>query len=279
MKVFSFLKTVLDEVLADIPGKKKAEKMARADEKAELLQKSYGKLAVANEAIDYSDPATRYAYIRRYVCSHANMVADLIGQTPALRDTFAKQEKVSVCCIGGGPGSDLIGVLKYVEDADVSPKLMFWLFDREQAWNDSWADLNGKLDRDVSTNFATLDVTKPESYSKNSKYLKSDVFTMVYFVSEVFFCRDDAAEFFKKLFANAKSGALFLFIDNSVTTFYEWFDQMWKKAGLKKLAGADSVTMSMPTAEDKSELGEHLIAMDGYPKLSGKVAYRVLKKE
>jgi SAM-dependent methyltransferase len=279
MKVFPFLKTVLDEVFADIPGETNAAKVALADKKAEELRAAYAGLASAKAAVNYKDPATRFAYILRYVCSHANMVANLVGETAALREVFATQAKVSVCCIGGGPGSDLVGVLKHVENADVSPKLMFWLFDREQAWSDSWADVNEKLDREVSTNFTQFDVTDPASYGPHAKYLKSDVFTMVYFVSEVFFRRDDAAPFFENLFAKAKPGALFLFIDNSSSQFYDWFDALWKSAGLKKLAGSDSMTMWMPTEEQKSDLGEHLIAMQGSPKLMGSVAYRVLKKE
>lgn len=278
MRVFPFLKTVLDEVLADIPGNTMPERQALADERAQDLMTGYGKLTTAKTPIDYKDAATRYAYIRRYVCSHANMVAYLIGETPALRDVF-KQPKASICCIGGGPGSDLVGVLKHVEAADLAPKLTFWLFDREQAWSDSWADVNDKLDREVSTNFTKFDVTDPDSYMPHAKYLKSDLFTMVYFVSEVFFCRDEAAAFFENLFAKAKSGALFLFIDNSSSQFYEWFDEMWKKAGLMSLASENSVTISMPNEEQKSDLGPHILMMKGYPKLQGSIAYRVLRKD
>jgi hypothetical protein len=278
VKVFPFLKTVLDEVWDSLPAATPAKKKALVQAQGQALRAKYAKLATAKAPIDYEAPATRYAYIACYVSSHANMVADLIQETPAFANLF-KQPKVTVCCIGGGPGSDLVGVLKHVENAGLDPKLMFWLFDREQAWSDSWADVDEKLKRQISTYFTKFDVTDPATYTPHSKYLQSDLFTMVYFISELNHCRDDARPFFENLFAKAKDGAMFLFIDNSSSEFYDWFDATWKAAGLKLVTSNDSVTMRIPNEEEKTDLGQHFQNIDGVPKIKGSIAYRVLRKE
>jgi hypothetical protein len=206
------------------------------------------------------------------------LVAKLIGSTPALSKLFEKP-KASVCCIGGGPGSDLVGVLKHVESAEIDPKLMFWLFDREQAWSDSWADLNDKLDHEISTCFIKFDVTDPETWTPHLKYLQSDLFIMMYFLSEVHHAHKEAGAFFKNVFAKAKKGAHFLYIDNSASEFYDEFDNLWTGAGLTKVDANDSVTMKMPLDEQTSDLGGHLKKMGGWPKLDASIAYRVLRKD
>ena len=277
MKVFQFLKTVLDEVWEAMPAKTAHDKKPLVQAEGQTLHAKYAKLAMAKEPIDYERPATRYAYIACYVSSHANMVADLIQGTPELAKLF-NNPKITVCCIGGGPGSDLVGVLKHVENAGLEPKLMFWLFDREQAWSDSWADVNEKLKREISTYFIKFDVTDPTTYAPHSKYFQSDLFTMVYFISELNHCKDAARPFFENLFAKAKQGAMFLFIDNSYSGFYSWFDDTWKAAGLTLVAFNDSVTMQVPTDEEKKDLGQHYQIMSGQPKLQASIAYRVLQK-
>jgi hypothetical protein len=206
------------------------------------------------------------------------MVADLLGQHDVFRELF-QEEKVQVACIGGGPGSDLLGVLKFVEDAGLTPQLKFFLYDREQAWSESWSDVDDKLGRKISTYFQPFDVTEAATYAQNSKYLNSDLFTFIYFASEIHGLRDKAAPFFKQLFERAKRGAIFIYVDNASSVFFQWFDKQWKGTSMEVIASSDDTALRLPNDEQKTDLGEHYLRMDGNPKLSGRVAIRILRKK
>jgi hypothetical protein len=267
---------VLDEVWTQLPGTEE-EKKAAVQEKGIYLREYYKELAKTGKAVDYLDPATRYAYLCCYVSSHANMVAELLERHPELGALF-QEDRVQVACIGGGPGSDLLGVLKFAEKNRLTPQLKFFLYDREQAWSESWSDVDDKVDRKISAYFQPFDVTKPAEWSQNVKFLTSDLFTFIYFASEVHGVRDKAAPFFQHVFERAKTGAMFLYVDNAAPVFFEWFDKQRKGKGVDVIASEDSLSLSLPNDEQKTDLGEHYYRMDGNPKIIGRVAVRVLRK-
>lgn len=127
MKCFKLIKDVLDEIYAELPA---ADRDARIRAELTALSKSYKTLLRA-PVIDYANPAARIAYIFRYVTSHANMVYQIIDTCDELRKCLDKS-RVVLTCVGGGPGSDLLGVLKYLEENGKFPQLSCWLLDRER---------------------------------------------------------------------------------------------------------------------------------------------------
>jgi len=52
------------------------------------------------------------------------------------------RDEVEVACIGGGLGSDFLGALKYLMEGGLTPRVRCWSFDREQAWTESWSDVD-----------------------------------------------------------------------------------------------------------------------------------------
>ncbi|MGI9302310.1 MAG: hypothetical protein ACR2RB_06330 [Gammaproteobacteria bacterium] len=126
-------------------------------------------------------------------------------------------DSVRISCVGGGPGSDILAVLKYLsESADVEPvkKLTCYLLDGEQAWADTWAELDDSISGDLNlkTIFQPLDVCEPESWAYQKKFLTADLFTLSYFVSEVHHLDNDGAvsHFWATLLDGIKPGALFV---------------------------------------------------------------------
>jgi hypothetical protein len=106
MNVFQLIETVLTEAYEAIPGSE-AKKDAAITAALESLGAQYSKLLSAG-CLDYSNPATRFAYIHRYTTSHANLVYSIVGKSGALGPLFDR-DKLSIACIGGGPGSDFFG--------------------------------------------------------------------------------------------------------------------------------------------------------------------------
>jgi SAM-dependent methyltransferase len=275
VNVFQLVKQVLDEQYDSIGGTEEERDIAIRT-RIKVLMERYSKLAEEN-SVTYRKPLTRFAYIYKYVTSHSNLTYKMLLGAGALRKLFL-QDQVIVSCIGGGPGSELLGILKYMADIEDMPPLRCYLIDREIGWADAWSDVDEKAlsDCKVSSYFIPMDVTDPENWSAHTKYLKADLFTMVYFASEIFCVRDKAMPYFENLFRSMKPGAFILYIDNNAPTFTDWFDSLASKHGLKVVA-ADTLVIEMTYDEQKKDLGDYLEKF-GPVKLKADVAYRVLKK-
>lgn len=275
MNCFQIIKSVLDEAYSQIPGNEE-EKDSLIKAAIDYLSGEYKRLLDGIQ-IDYSNPITRFAYIYKYVTSHANLVCTIIENSDELNIIF-DQDKVNVACIGGGPGSDFLGILKYLMRNEKTPKVKFQLCDREKTWAESWSDVDDKVDPTftISTSYLPLDVTNPLDWRSHTKYFQSDIFTMIYFMSELSSLRDYANEYFANLFSKAKSNALFLFIDNNNPEFYDWFDELAQEHGIEIIKSRET-SMTAPLDENKYDLGEYYEKFS-YPKLRANVAYRIGRK-
>ena len=278
MNCFKLVKSVLDEQYDAIPGKE-SEKDDAIRKKLDYLSSKYAKLGSGGKhEIDYADTVTRFAYIYRYVTSHADYVCTLIDDT-GLAKLF-DEKKVNISCIGGGPGSDLVGVLKCVEKSGKTPALRFTLLDKEATWAESWYDVSEKLSTMTSlqtdVSFLPFDVSDEAIWKSHRKYLNSKLFTLLYFVSETYCLRDKAAKYYEDLFENAASGAYFLYVDNDASCFSDWFDGLWKASKIKLVEGK-SCTIWTEFGEEKKDLGGYYKKFSD-PKLKAQIAYRVLQK-
>ncbi len=132
-----------------------------------MLKDRYSNLIKKRSPIDYSDPATRLAYIYKYVTCHSNLVYTRIERLSDLGDLF-DNDAVRVVCVGGGPGSDFLGILKYCVEYGKNPKLKCSLFDREIAWGETWEDVDDKISvgdkLHTRTVYQPLDVQDPKTY-------------------------------------------------------------------------------------------------------------------
>jgi hypothetical protein len=274
MNCFQLVKSVLDELYVRIPGKTDSDKDNKIEKMLRILENKYANLS-DGVVIDYRDMATKFAYIYKYVTSHANLVFQTISGSKQLI-SILDGDKINVTCIGGGPGSDLLGILKYVMKKDLSPFLRCTLFDGEQSWGECWNDVDEKLETclRISTFCQPLNVYQRESYCDTQKYLNSDLFTLVYFMSEIYSHRDESQDFFSNLFENAKRGATILYIDNNNSKFYDWFDTLVEEHSWAILNSDETYMQIDDYSEEKRDLGEYWEKF-GSPKIKANIAYRV----
>ncbi len=278
MNCFQLVKKVLDETYAKIPGTASS----RKDAVKRALRHLAGEYArfMRGVNIDYEDPAVRFAYVYNYVTSHTCIVYDAISLCDELRALFNKP-RVTVSCIGGGPGSDFLGVIRYVTNHNLEPRLRFNVFDRERAWGNTWDYVEEKITPDltlaVSTGYYQLDITDETTWRSYDKFLGSDLFTMIYFMSEVYSLRDQARPFFDYFWGGASKGALALYVDNHVKELSDLFDELAANHGWK-LVLRESFTAQAPSDEEKGDLGEYLGLFDWTPKLQANIDLRVVRK-
>lgn len=279
MNCFQIIKSILDEEYDQIPGNE-VEKDNKIQVQLKALSSNYTQLSEKN-TISYRDSITRFAYIYRYVTSHANLVCTLIENDEKLQSIFDNEdnEKVKVACIGGGPGSDFMGIIKYMMRNQKSPNVKFQICDREKAWQDSWDGVEDKVEPEfpISTSYLSFDVTNSDDWSINTKYFQSDLFTMIYFMSEVVTLREQANEYFVHLFNQAKSGSFFLFVDNNSREFYDWFDELAKTHSIDIIKSKED-SINVPFEEEKLDLGKYYDKFSP-PKLKANVAYRIGQKK
>ena len=287
MTIFELVKIALDELYTEgkeIYGDSLDDIIIEA---MQYLSRSYGELnQEERNAVDYSDPATRFAYVYKYVAAHGDYIVQVMNKlTVELDGPIFQSENVRATCVGGGPGSDIIAILKYLGDHEESEpvkKVTCYLLDGEQAWADTWTELDDSLDSDISlnANFQPLDVTAPKSWNAQKKFLQADLFTLSYFVSEVMSLDADGtvSDFWATLFNGAKPGAIFLYIDNGHDDFNTYFDEAWNASGLECLLTRNNVRFTPSFSEQASELKFYKDKFNYSPKLQARLSYRVLRK-
>lgn len=123
MTIFELVKIALDELYAQGNQQYGADLDEKIKERMEYLSSSYAKLNDnAREPVDYKDPATRFAYVYKYVAAHGDYVVQVMQQLRSELDGNIFQGKnARITCVGGGPGSDIIAVLKYLNTGSLSP--------------------------------------------------------------------------------------------------------------------------------------------------------------
>ena len=157
--------------------------------------------------------------------------------------------------------SDVIGVVKYLSDHNEESvkKVVCYLLDGEQAWADTWTEIGSSLDKNISVDvhFQPLDVTKPEIWSTQKKFLKANMFTLIYFVSEIYSMSNDKVKvFWKTLFDQAIASATFIYVDNGHSDFNNYFDTQWKaRKNIHCIYERTNKRLFPHYAEQKSEFG------------------------
>ncbi len=281
------MKLALDELYEEGKGEHGPNLDTAITEQVKYLAGSYRELG-SNERdpINYEDPATRFAYVFKYTASHGDYVVQTLqAARQAQKSDLFEGDSLRLSCIGGGPGSDVIGVLKYLSDHPSEPtkKITCYLLDGEQAWADTWTEIGDSIETSVSVNvnFQPLDVTDPGSWSAQKKFLQADLFTLSYFVSEVYAVDTGVvANFWQKLFDEAKPGALFLYVDNGSEVFNNYFDTQWNgRVDIEAVVEADDEWITPRFSEQASELGDYRNKFGQHPKLKSRISYRVLRKK
>jgi len=127
----------------------------------------------------------------------------------------------------------------------------------------------------LSKDFRPFDVTNPSTYEFNRPF-ESDIFTMIYFLSEVFVHKDAVTRFLKTCFARMKKGALLIVIDFKHADVQSWIDTCAKQGGLEGSGKEEELVMD--TSEQKSILKRYSDKFNIEPKIRSQVFYRLFRK-
>lgn len=182
--------------------------------------------------------------------------------------------------LGRGPGTEILGVLKCKENLhSENRKITFFLIDPVEAWQGTWSDLGEKVENagQVFVNYVVKDALQPGFFRLNSKMLRSDVVTLVYFLSEVYKRRSEMGsvyDFCKQLHDDAK----ILIIDNNTDIFYKDFVGTLEEMGFSESWRCEE-NYVLSRDEDKKILEPYITKLDFSPKLTAQSIRLVFSKQ
>lgn len=241
--------------------------------------------------IDFKNPLCRLAYLRCYAPANANLCELAIRRSNDLTDFICNklrdEEEIKVCAFGGGPGTELLALAKFLvanRKKFSQSAIKFALLDEVPEWAETWSLIERYVELflkenfgkrslwpfTVSNSFIPFDVTKTANYGNIKILLDQDLFILSHIVSEIY--EDEQVKGLGKLLhamvAAAKPGSMFLVIDRSEYNVREKVTKLLKGLDLD-LSGIEESEGNMDSDENRSDLGEYLIK-GHYPRLTWK---------
>lgn len=285
---FERAKTVIDALMPVAAGLVKTgtvEDMVKT-RLASLSQAYGGRLLNGNrQPVDYSKMTTHIAYTYRCLGAHADWVFKALSLDGGAVRARLSAKTAKIAAIGGGPGSDIAGILKFAILRNLTKaKYEFVVLDREEAWERCRSELTATFlnELDISQSYQSLDLALGEPWTSDWKFLDSDIFTFSFSLSEVWSFNQEGSvsQFLDRVISKSKKGALFCYIDNGGNNFTPLIDnELGSRADLELLGSDDDERMLLSYGEQCDVLENVYRTKFGQrPKLTGNVAMRLWKK-
>ena len=225
--------------------------------------------------IPYQNPLCRIAYLYGTTPANANLIehvfeedTDLANYVEVLQN---ERGQVSVCAFGGGPGTELLGIAKWIENRCFHAQiaLEFLLLDRVNEWLDSWLAIKRQIESrfrenlganrnnwplTITGSFSTIDITNTTNFGNLGTVFDQDIYVLSYVVSEIFENVQDLRSFTTYMAGYAPLGAKFLFVDRKEQRWKTEVSNLAAEAGIT-LSVFHDTTSSMSTDEQKTDLG------------------------
>lgn len=280
---FKLVKLVLDDLISLINKKHGANAEKFIEARIKTLSGEYSNLlSDSREPVDYADPVTRFAYVFSYVAAHSSYVKQRLLSCPELCSLLKKDaEPLRVACIGGGPGSEMLGLLQAAMQVKRKSPLSVWLLDREESWAETWGEIDERLEADfkLSSSFRQADVTNYKTFDNLQKAFSSNLFIFSFFLSEIYSFKESASEFFVELTKSMPEGALILYIDNSSEKFTMYAEEIFNAGSFECVHKETKERIFPSSSEQSSDIEPYKSKFSRTPKVQSHASVRVWRKK
>lgn len=287
MTHFEVVRRVMDEHFAAIlqsAGGDESVAYARIKAAICTLSDSYR----TGQGRNYGDLLQRFGYLLRQTAVNANLCETLLCRRSSIR-TYVHQLVencgiVSVCAIGGGPGTELMAIVKWLSREYLSMELEspvfvdFSLADVCTEWEDCQElvvnSLRTVLDEEhdgntpitIQMNAIRHDLTTGQWLTPPTLPAQHDIYIMNYAISELPQYRREVAATLASVVESAPIGSRFLIIDrneNSIARYAAWAAE---QAGLSSIT--TTKTEETVNSDEQSDLLQRYIQATGeWPRL------------
>ena len=238
-------------------GKKKFgdEWIVRLAKRREKFKQAYASLDESDrDPIPYSSLSARAAYVFAYAPTRAEYTRQFLTRhREKLGKVLFGTEDISVVSFGGGPASELVGLVRYLEDqASEEPvnAIHYMVYDKDGDWENVADDVVASLGSKISVTVEYHSVDAANRTKMDQIDLSSvDLVIFSYIMSELAKLekRDKISENFRAILTNLKIGSKILFIDNLHPIFIEYFQSCKLVRGLmQKSDNGDTVDFKLP---------------------------------
>lgn len=228
--------------------------MLRVRSSRRSLVKAYQQLTVAGrEPIDYSSPPVQAAYLYSYAMPRAYFTSEMLRRhRNAIGEPLFRGGELEVVSFGGGPASELVGLIDYLEDAangESVTNISYRVFDKDGEWHaaadEVLSALSGSLN--IRTSYEQLDFADQKGCSAVD-VSSADLVIFSYLMSELCAVQesDQIAQNFRDLLSKMQTGAAMLFIDSRHTQFVQFFQSCRQYIGRQKNDDGDGVDLTVP---------------------------------
>ena len=232
-------------------------------------------------AIQYGDPLCRLGYLYMHAAANATLFEKVIWQSPAVMSKLraARAEAFTICSLGGGPGTELLGLAKYLLRTNDGwhPSLMnFTVVDNVKQWSDTWSLLGNAVHAELRSSlthpdgavpavapmFLPFDALDASSYAELENLLHSaDLVVMNYLLSENKARLGKAQPAISELARLVSDDCVVVVIDRLEhdNTFTGNVTSIFDKA-FGGIAGHNTLAGTLDRDEQTSDMGEMLIS-------------------
>lgn len=243
--------------------------------------------------ISYSGLPTEFAYLYRYAPTHSSMLCSVLSALPEI-DQLLRNNVLNVVCLGGGPGTDVLGLLKLCHRKGSKCHVNATVLDKELGWERCWRIIEAKanLAPRASIRFKPVDLLTASWTQCRPE--QCDLITVSYCFSELLSSRD-APPLFDEMFSSIKPGTIIAIVDNGdsyaesrgqLLTRHESVESLIAKHGLHRLKSTIHAPLSVDSIEWESakhyretfQLWNWMDGDNAHPLRRHKAAYWILSR-
>jgi len=237
------------------------------------------------EPIDYSSLATQAAYVYAYALPRAAFTYEFLKRhRAAIGKPLFGGNLLSVVSFGGGPGSELLGLVQYLCDEAASESvtaIKYRVFDKDGKWSElatlAAKIAHGKLSIEIE--YIELDVSDQRAM-QNINLADVDLVILSYIISEL--CaldsKDSIRDSMRSTLASLRPGSRILFIESKHPTFIEYFRDCKLVRGLKQINdNGEPVDLELPVL---TETYQKYLEMTGRePRMDGNIVSKLIARD
>lgn len=286
---FKAVKTLLDKSIDRYATRKGIDVEDVHDEIAEYFAVMAKEHREDDPSIPYDNPLCRLAYLYKHVPANACLFERSLRSLDSAKEVVKsrKSSRLRICAVGGGPGSELLGLAKYFikrAGAGAPSRLDFVLLDAVPEWSETWSMLAEEVEAQmakaaedewtppvVSPQFLPMNVVDKKSYSGMAwRFENIDLVVFNYLISENLSHLPKVEGMLRELASCSSDDAVFMFIDRREHTerINTWLKSNLASCDLELADGPELLGDSIDGDEQVSpHLGDYPDAFKQWPRL------------
>lgn len=228
--------------------------MKEVQGRSKILEESYKILnQIGRDPINYSGLATQAAYVFAYGMPRAYFTDEFLRRHRVRQQSpLFDQGDLRVVSFGGGPASELVGLLNYLNDNQQGERVTHVshrIYDKDGDWNVVGVKLAASAQGIITTKirYSQLDLADSDATGR-VELNNANLIVFSYVMSEL--CtlenRQDIALNVNRMLGTMKSGTKMLFVDSKVTDFIKYFKECKGFNGREVNEDVEPVNFELP---------------------------------